>query len=104
MDPTHPTGGGAIAALLRAATCPIKTLNLSWNSIRSSGIPIAKALTVNRSGPSRLVLQQSRNEAVEVLGNGCTFLTLVTSIKQTKMQARGCFVVVRRLLLSHSAI
>lgn len=116
MDPRHPTGGGAIAALLRSATCPLRTLNLSWNSMRTSGIPVAQALTVNQT-VTHLDLSYNSlgNEGAEVLGDALHYNSaLVTlDLTQTKVQARGCFVLVqgthschtlRRLILSENPI
>jgi hypothetical protein len=98
IDPTFPTGGGSIAALLRSATCPIETLNLSWNCIRDSSIPIAKALAVN-STVTHLDLSYNSlgNEGAEVLGNSLHFNNALQKLDltQTKICARGCYVIIQ---------
>jgi hypothetical protein len=46
----HPTGGHALAELLRSSRCKLHTLNLQWNLIRLDGaVSLSKALALNQT-------------------------------------------------------
>ena len=97
IDPRFRTGGASIAELLRSATCPLETLILSWNSMRSSAIPIAQSLRVNQT-VTKLDLSYNSlgNGGAEVLGNSLHYNSSLVDLDLTncKIMARGCFVLV----------